>query len=242
MKKIGVILGLFLISLLLAACNNSNETDSAEEIPAANEGDSNSEEKDGTADTDSEANDKDDSNPDNEAEEDEYIEEQVSGDYLIYGEWQDGEDLLLYFTRTNDDLSREERIHQSLMESDPSQNRMFSATENFEVDGNIVNLYFNEDDDLSMASTESKLFWKALDEIGFRYGIEEYNLFNQDGERGLVFAEGNWEEPVEIEQESNRGYYVIPSEESERGEYTYISGSEAGEQIYSEDDELFDFG
>ncbi|WP_077602976.1 hypothetical protein [Oceanobacillus sojae] len=55
-------------------------------------------------------------------------------------------------------------------------------------------------------------------------------------------AEGNWEEPVEIEQESNRGYYVIPSEESERGEYTYISGSEAGEQIYSEDDELFDFG
>ncbi|WP_144558259.1 hypothetical protein [Shouchella miscanthi] len=79
----------------------------------------------------------------------------------------------------------------------------------FEVDGTILNLYFNEDDVLSMASTESNQFWEVLHEPGFRYGISEVNLFNQDGERGLVFAESIWEEPIAIEPEPNRGYYVV---------------------------------
>ncbi|GAA0339463.1 hypothetical protein ACFQ4Z_08180 [Oceanobacillus oncorhynchi subsp. oncorhynchi] len=250
MKKIGVVLGLFLFIFVLAACNNTNETDSEEETPSNNEADSeedgnetdsNKPEEDAASDENPAENEEENNHSDNEAEEQDYTEEQVSGDYLIHAEWLDGTDLLLYFTRTADEMTREERIHQSLMESDPSQRDLFSATTNFEVDGTAVNLYYNEDDDLSMASTESAMFWEALNEIGFRYGLDEFNLFNQDGERGLTFAENHWEEPVEIEQEPNRGYYVMSPEETERGEHTYISGAVAEEEIAAEDGELFDF-
>ncbi|MFD1067835.1 hypothetical protein [Oceanobacillus locisalsi] len=251
MKKIGVVFGLFLFSFVLAACNNTNETDSADETPSNNEADSeedvnetesNNPEEGAASDENPAENEEANDHSDNEAEEQEYTEEQVSGDYLIHAEWLDGTDLLLYFTRTADEMTREERIHQSLMESDPSQRDLFSATTNFEVDGTEANLYFNEDDDLSMASTESAMFWEALNEIGFRYGLDEFNLFNQDGERGLVFAENQWQDPVDIEQEPNRGYYVMSPEETERGEHTYISGAVAEEEIFAEDGELLDFG
>lgn len=210
----GVVLGIVLMSSLVVACQTTNETPS---------------------------NDGKDSTQKDEGEEENYTEEQVAGDFLIYGEWLDGTDLMFYFTRTTDDMTYEERFRQSLIESDPSQRELFSTMTNFEIDGTVVNLYFNENDDLSMASTESKQFWEALHEVGFRYGMGEMNLFNQNGERGLVFAENRWEETVQLEPEPNRGYYVVSSEKSERGKYTYISGAVAGEDISTEDGKLFDF-
>ncbi|WP_440897475.1 hypothetical protein ACS127_05770 [Amphibacillus sp. Q70] len=232
MKKIGVILGLILISLVVAACNNTSETDSNSESSA------NDDENIGETEvTEDENNGQDDG-----TEESDYTEEYAAGDYLVYGDRYETTEFRFYFTRTAEELTREERFHQSLIESDPSQRDLFSAVTDFEVDGTVVNLYFDENDTLSMASTESAQFWEVLHEIGFRFGIDEFNLFNQDGERGLTFAEGYWEEPVEIEQEPNRGYYVMPTEESERGEYTYISGAVAGEDIYTADGELLDFG
>lgn len=234
LKKMRVVLGLVFISLVVAACNNANETPS------------NSNEDIGEIETtegeEISASDDDTAKNDEDAEELDYTEEQVAGDFLIYGEWLEGTDFMLYFTRTTDEMTREERFHQSLIESDPSQRDLFSATTNFEVDGTVVNLYYNENDHLSMASTESAQFWEVLHAIGFRYGFDEFNLFNQDGERGLTFAESYWEEPVEIEQEPNRGYYVVSPEKSERGEFTYISGAVAGEEIYADDGELLDFG
>ncbi|GIN73409.1 hypothetical protein J14TS2_38840 [Bacillus sp. J14TS2] len=236
MKKVGVVFGLLLMTLAVAACNTTNETSSQGETGTTDD-------KQGSAsDDDAVKNDDESNDSDNEAEEQEYTEEEVTGDFLIYGEWLEGTDLVLYFTRTTDEMTREERFHQSLMESDPSQRELFSDTTKFEVDGKAANLYFDENDDLSMASTESSQFWEVLNEIGFRYGIEEFNLFNQDGERGLALAENHWEEPVKIEEEPNRGYYVMSPEESERGEYTYISGAVAEEEIYADDGELFDFG
>lgn len=223
---------------MLAACNNTNETNSADETPE----DSNQTESNDAGENSDTVKSREESQGSTEAVEEDYAEEQVSGDYLIYGEWLEGTGLLLYFTRTTEDLTREDRIHQSLKESDPSQRDLFSAMDNFEIDGTTANLYFNEDDDLSMASTESAQFWEALNEIGFRYGLEKFDLFNQEGERELTFAEGYWEEPVEIEQEPNRGYYVMSPEKTEQGEYTYISGAVAEEEIYTEDDELLDFG
>lgn len=67
------------------------------------------------------------------------------------------------------------------------------------------------------------------------------NLFNQDGERGLTFAESIWEEPIAIEPEPNRGYYVVSLDSSKRGESTYVSGIVTEESIYGEGDELFSF-
>ncbi|WP_080874444.1 hypothetical protein [Oceanobacillus timonensis] len=232
MKKIGVVLGLFLICFVFAACNNTNETDSTDAT------ESNDAEGDAVSD-DAAENNEEGIEQDNEAEEQDYTEEQVSRDYLIYGEWLEGTDLLLHFTRTTDDLTREERLHQSLMESDSSQRNLFSATTKFEVDGTQANLYFNEDDDLSMASTESAQFWEVMNEIGFRYGLDAFNLLNQDGERGLTFAENHWEEPIEIEQEPNRGYYVMNPEKTEQGEHTYISGAVAGEETYTDDEDYY---
>ncbi|MBY7142618.1 hypothetical protein KFZ56_05895 [Virgibacillus sp. NKC19-3] len=246
MKKVGVVLGLVFISFMVVACNNTDETDSADETSSNNEGDgietgANDANEDTSSDKDIVKDEDEGSNQDNEAEEQDYTEERVAGDYLIYGEWLEGTDFLLYFTRTTDELTSEERLHQSFMESDPSQRDLFSATTDFEVDGTAANLFYREDDDLSMASTESAQFWEVLHEIGFRYGLDAFNLFNQDGERGLGFAENYWEEPVDIEQEPNRGYYVVSPEQSERGEDTYISGAVAEEEIYTEDDELLDF-
>lgn len=241
MKKFSLVLGMIFMSLVVTACNPANEppsinTEDRDEIESIDVEES----SDPDADT---VKNNDEDNYHNEGDQAlDYTEEQVAGEFLIYGDWLDGADLMLYFTRTTDEMTREERFHQSLIESDPSQRDLFSEVVDFEVDGSVANLYFNEKDDLSMASTESAQFWEVLREIGFRYGIEEVNLFNQDGERGLTFAENTWEEPVEIEQDPNRGYYVMPAEESERGEYTYISSAAAGEEIYTEDGELLDFG
>ncbi|MFK3937615.1 hypothetical protein ACI2JA_08890 [Alkalihalobacillus sp. NPDC078783] len=174
-------------------------------------------------------------------EDEEYTEEQVRGGYLIYTEVLEGQDLVYSFVRTPEDLSVEERFHQSLMESDQSQRELFSNVSDFELDGTTANFYYDENETLSMASSESSIFWSMLDEIGFRFGVEEANLFNQDGERGLQFAENEWNEPIEIESELNRGYYVITQETSNDGEPLYISGATAEEEMNDPNGEPFTF-
>ncbi|WYP26757.1 hypothetical protein NSQ54_01165 [Alkalihalobacillus sp. FSL W8-0930] len=174
-------------------------------------------------------------------DDEEYTEEQVSGGYLIYTEVFEGQDLVYSFVRTPEDLSVEERFHQSLMESDQSQRELFSNVYDFELDGTTVNLYYDENETLSMASTESAIFWSMLDEIGFRFGVEEANLFNQDGERGLQFAENEWNEPIDIENKPNRGYYVLTEETTDDGEPLYISGALAGEEMNDPNGEAFTF-
>lgn len=250
MKKMRAVSMLACFSLALVACSNDDDTDTAvDSAPNGEEGtsttepiedDDDSESNNGT-DSD-EDNDTDDANGINEADDaPDYTEEQVTGDYLIHLERSEELGVQLYFTRTSGDMTRDQLLHESLQESDPSQRQLFSAVTDFEVDGAAANLYFNEDDVLSMASTESNQFWEVLHEIGFRYGIKEINLFNQDGERGLTFAENTWEDPVEIEQEPNRGYYVVAADSSEQGENTYVSGAVTEESIYGADDELLNF-
>ncbi|WP_416150116.1 hypothetical protein ACM26V_03745 [Salipaludibacillus sp. HK11] len=235
MKKRNMNSGIVCVTLVVAACNNAEETEPANEM--SSNGEENIEQTESI-------NNEDEGNDNESGEEmsDEYTEEEVTGDFLIYSDRTEPSDLMFYFTRTTDEMTREELFEQSLIESDPSQDQLLSTMTNFEVDGTVVNLYFDENDNLSMASTESDQFWEVLHEIGFRFGIDEINLFNQDGERGLTFAENIWEEPIEIEQEPTRGYYVMSEDNSERGEYTYISGAVAEEEIYTEDDDLLDFG
>lgn len=174
-------------------------------------------------------------------DDEEYTEEQVSGGYLIYTEVLEGQDLVYSFVRTPEDLNVEERFHQSLMNSDQSQQELFSNVYDFELDGKTANFYYDENETLSMASSESLIFWSMLDEIGFRFGVEEANLFNQDGERGLQFAENEWNEPIEVENELNRGYYVLTEETSDDGEPLYISGAVAGEEMSDPNGEAFTF-
>ncbi|PPA70100.1 hypothetical protein [Jeotgalibacillus proteolyticus] len=234
MNKMIVIPVLFLLSLMLAACNSESENGSD------NEGESNPTGQ--KEETPVEVDEEDAGSQEDESEEANYTEENVKGDYIIYSERADELGLLYYFTRTAEDLPHQELLHRSLVESDTSLRNLFSAVTNFEVQGTAANFYYNEDDNLSMASTESEEFWEVLNELGFRFGIEEFNLLNQDGERGLTFAENYWEEPVKIEPEPNRGYYVVSAENSERGELTYVSAAVAGEEIYDDNGELLDFG
>ncbi|GAF11156.1 hypothetical protein JCM19046_1656 [Bacillus sp. JCM 19046] len=250
MKKMTIVVLLSSLTFSMAACsdddasNTSVDSSSNEEAgtnttePVENEEDdesTNDLDNDETDDTDNEsgAGEKDDTP--------EYREEQVTGEYIIHLERSEELPLQLYFLRTTDEMTREQLIHESLNESDPSQRQLFSQVTDFEVDGTTLNLYFNEDDVLSMASTESNQFWEVLHELGFRYGISEVNLCNQDGERGVNFAENTWEEPIAIEPETNRCYYVILLESSERGESTYVSGAIAEETIFGDEDELLSF-
>lgn len=174
-------------------------------------------------------------------DDEEYTEEQVSGGYLIYTEVLEGQDLVYSFVRTPEDLNVEDRFHQSLMNSDQSQQELFSNVYDFELDGTTANFYYDVNETLSMASSESLIFWSMLDEIGFRFGVEEANLFNQDGERGLQFAENEWNEPIDIENKPNRGYYVLTEETSNDGEPLYISGVVAGEEMNDPNGEAFTF-
>ncbi|MEK4563291.1 hypothetical protein MKX54_01185 [Alkalihalobacillus sp. FSL R5-0424] len=174
-------------------------------------------------------------------DDEEYTEEQVSGGYLIYTGVLEGQDLVYSFVRTPENISVEERFHQSLMESNQSQRELFSNVYDFELDGTTANFYYDENETLSMASSESSIFWSMLNEIGFRFGVEEANLFNQDGERGLQFAENEWNEPIEIENKLNRGYYVLTVETSDDGEPLYISGVVAEEETNDPNGEPFTF-
>ncbi|MDQ0208336.1 hypothetical protein [Alkalicoccobacillus murimartini] len=253
MKNVGLMVALSLFSLTLLACNNTNEptapsestqNENNDEVEIAEEEDEVTNDQNEQNIEEEPSSNSDAVNTDNEEDQDEqtdYSEEKVSGDYLIYIERLDGIDIMYHFTRTTDDMTREQLLHQSFIESDPSQNELFSAVTDFEVKGNVANLYYNEDDTLSTASTESSQFWDVVDEIGFRYDIDEVNLFNQDGERGLIFAENDWEEPINIEQEPNRGYYVMSPEKTERGENTYIGVVTVEEEIYTAEGELMDF-
>ncbi len=232
-------------SLTLVACSSDADSDTSVDSSSNEESGSRESEPVEPEDEDESVDETDGSHNENGAgEEDdpsEYSEEQVTGEYIIHLERSEELPLQLYFLRTTDEMTREQLLFESLTESDPSQRQHFSNMTDFAVEGTVANLYFDEDDVLSMASTESNQFWEVLHELGFKYGISEVNLFNQDGERGLTFAESIWEEPIAIEPEPNRGYYVVSLDSSKRGESTYVSGIVTEESIYGEGDELFSF-
>lgn len=214
LRKIASVAGLISVSLLAVACNDTTEENPSNNggTPEGASSDQSEEQasvsnRDETEEEDSLNEDHDEENGDSDEEKD-YTEERVAGDYLIFAEPHESFGVVFQFTRTAEELTREERFQQSLQESDPSQQDLFSATTHYEMDERTANFYYNDEDTLSMASTESNQFWEVLHELSFRFGINEINLFNQDGERDLHFAQMTIEEPIEVDHAPNRGYYV----------------------------------
>ncbi len=243
LRKIASVAGLISVSLLAVACNDTTEENPSNNggTPEGASSDQSEEQasvsnRDETEEEDSLNEDHDEENGDND-----YTEERVAGDYLIFAEPHESFGVVFQFTRTADELTREERFQQSLQESDPSQRDLFSATTHYEMDERTANFYYNDEDTLSMAATESNQFWEVLHELSFRFGINEINLFNQDGERDLHFAQMTIEEPIEVDHAPTRGYYVRLPENHDQGESQYVSGNSVGKEMYYDDDELLDF-
>jgi hypothetical protein len=166
-------------------------------------------------------------------------EETVDGSMIIngYRDYEENEELITFsFHRSNQQLSLEERLFDSLKES--VETDKLEELDRITVDGTTASLYFSENERLqSMASTEQLYFTDMLYAISSLYGIETLDFY-VDENLGIEFGQTGTVESMEVETPQNRGFYVYGDIDGTR---TYISGIFAEEIITDEAGDLMDF-
>ncbi|WP_445509691.1 hypothetical protein ACUMHR_17760 [Rossellomorea marisflavi] len=140
----------------------------------------------------------------------------VPPDYFIETDNYDtGREFLTIFTIKRDDKrdqSREERLTASLMENDPSEQKILESYTKLTVDGANLKVDFQEDGNLlSATSAQHKMFYDSLIGISHLYGIEEITFVNPEGEEKITVAERMVDAPIVVEDErgNSQGYYTI---------------------------------
>ncbi|TSB47789.1 hypothetical protein [Alkalicoccobacillus porphyridii] len=247
MGKISRIAGTASIAFLLIGCQTSEdetealETEQVEDLTPDehNNGDVQEDANDGTEETQENTNDLD-----------AYAETEETPNYFIDTNSIDGEidgvfDFYTAFSIRRDaeqDLLAEDRLEMSLIDNDPSEQELLSSFADLSVEGSILYVNFNVDDNqLAATSAQSSLFYNSLIGISDLYGIEEIIFLNPDGEEDIIVAERGVDKPIKVEDERglSRGYYTIYDEGLEQT--LFLSGGEIGEQLENEDGEPLSF-
>lgn len=232
MKKIYLFLTAMSFSFLFVACGQDDESENGTETDddtqeEAIEDDTNGESGEAAED------------PADEPEESTVTEETIDGSFTVYGhrDFAENEELLTFsFHRSDQQLSLEERLLDSLVES--TETDKLDELDSITVEENTASLYFTENEQLlSMASAEQIYLTETLHEISALYGIETIEFYSGD-DLGIEFGQSGTVETMEVEVPDNRGYYVYGDID---GETTYISGVAAGEEVTNENGELMTF-
>jgi major membrane immunogen (membrane-anchored lipoprotein) len=242
MKRTYLLIAISLLFLLMACGQNDTgeETDEAENGTQTEDevSDENGEEEE----TESEPNEDQETASENEdisEEEQTVTEETIDGSFIVYGhrDYEGNEELLTFsFQRSDQQLSLEERLMDSLVES--AETDKLDALDRITIEGSTASLYFTENEQLlSMASTEQLYFTEMLYEISSLYGIETLEFYVGD-EPGVDFGQTGTVETMEVEAPDNRGFYVYGEVDEET---TYISGVAAEEEMSNESGELMNF-
>ncbi|MEW4305524.1 hypothetical protein [Rossellomorea marisflavi] len=159
----------------------------------------------------------------------------VTPDYFIETDTYDtGREFLTMFTIKRDDgkdQSREERLAASLMENDPSEQKILESYTKLTVEGPNLKVDFQEDGNLlSATSAQHSMFYDSLLGISHLYGIEEITFVNPEGEENITVAERKVDAPIVVADERGRskGYYTLYDKE---GKQTwFIPASELDER------------
>ncbi|MFK3937561.1 hypothetical protein ACI2JA_08615 [Alkalihalobacillus sp. NPDC078783] len=141
------------------------------------------------------------------------------------------------------DYSIEERLKQSLIENDPTEQKILDSFTDMSLDWPELKITFNaEETELSTTPGVRTLFFDSLLGISDLYGIEQIIFLNSDGENDVTVTERLVDEPIAVENERglSRGYYTIYDDELEQT--LFISGSALeDEDVVDENGEALTF-
>ncbi|MCM2603137.1 hypothetical protein NDQ57_00255 [Rossellomorea marisflavi] len=147
----------------------------------------------------------------------------VTSDYFIETDTYDtGREFLTMFTIKRDDgkdQNREERLAASLMENDPSEQKILESYTKLTVEGQNLRVDFQEDGNLlSATSAQHSMFYDSLLGISHLYGIEEITFVNPEGEENITVAERKVDAPIVVadEWERSKGYYTLYDKEGKQ--------------------------
>jgi outer membrane murein-binding lipoprotein Lpp len=147
----------------------------------------------------------------------------VTPDYFIETDTYDtGREFLTMFTIKRDngkDQNREERLAASLMENDPSEQKILESYTKLTVEGQNLRVDFQEDGNLlSATSAQHSMFYDSLFGISHLYGIEEITFVNPEGEENITVAERKVDAPIVVADERGRskGYYTLYDKEEKQ--------------------------
>ncbi|GEN44379.1 hypothetical protein [Alkalibacillus haloalkaliphilus] len=236
MRKLLFLIGSLILLVGLIACSDNSE-DANEENGLGDDIEQDSEDNDQSEEVE-------DSNDDQENEEDVYTEETIDSPYYITGRivmlGENSEALGFHFQRQDADQSREERLLQSLQESDFTSIDVLADLEDVRlVDDSTIDLIFNEDHKLRiLTSAEQYFLTEMLHEFSDLYGFSTINFYVED-DQGVIYGQYGDLETMEVELEENRGYYVYEDPVEQPPEPLFLNAQTVGEEV--KDETLFNF-
>ncbi|MCK0471747.1 hypothetical protein [Halalkalibacter sp. APA_J-10(15)] len=166
-----------------------------------------------------------------EPEEDEILEERIAEEFVLYTDFELVDEtemavMTLQLEQLESPRDMNMRFMDSLVASDFTSNQVLAELLEVTIeDGSQVTLVFSENEQLmSMASTEQLMFDEMLMEISHFYGIDELKFYVEDSP-GITYGQMGEVETMTVNREENRGYYAVSNSDS------YVSGRHIGQSM-----------
>ncbi|KIL46412.1 hypothetical protein [Jeotgalibacillus campisalis] len=255
MIKLTKIGGVAALAFLLASCQDAeNETteDSVESVNETSQDETDVEDKEvpeTEEDTDENSAEEDmeeDSSSDASDTKSDGKEETMASEYFIHSHTYSAETAFLtaYSIDRKDGLnsSKEERLKQSLIESDPSEQEILGTYTEMTAEWPELHVNFTEEGNiLSTTTAQTGMFYDSLIGISDLFGIEQILFFNPDGEEDIIVAQSPIDEPIMIKEErgQTRGYYTIYDKDLEQT--LFLPGGMLEEKAADESGEALSF-
>lgn len=244
MKAFQMLMGVTSIGVFLAACSVGEEPEpSTGSEPISEETEENeqqtnqpdetteqenieSDDQTNESDTDDNVETAEEESVEAETEGADYTEQQIHEPFSLHGVWtHQGEQeisLLSFEYHVAGETTKEDRILESLKQSDFTSSQILDELDKVQLDDSTVELHFTADEKVtSMASTEQTMFSDMLGELAYLYGIEEIAFYVED-EPGILYGQTGEINGLSVESSENRGYYLLTDQEEVST--TYLSG------------------
>ncbi|GAB3055525.1 hypothetical protein ACFOU0_01840 [Salinicoccus sesuvii] len=270
MKIIGKAVGLIFLVFLLSSCQSS-ESEESEDVSPEDEADQSQVQPADESIETGEGNDESkteqtindemgesgEEQSNNEDQEESSSEENIetAGSYSDFDEspnyfveshtYDSGHEFLTAFLIDRNEgsgIQFDERLHTSLIESDPSEQNIFESFSDLSTKWPTLEIYFDaEENELSTTTAQTTLFYDSLIGISDLYGIEEIQFFNAESEQDITVAQRLVDAPIIVKDErgETRGYYTIYDAHLEQT--LFLPGGVLDESIVDVNDELLSF-
>ncbi|MGD7044318.1 hypothetical protein [Jeotgalibacillus proteolyticus] len=255
MLKITKIGGAAALAFLLASCQDAENETSEESVESVNETSQNetdledkevTETEESSEENSSNGDMEEDSSSDASDIQSNAEEGAIATDYFIQSHTYIAETAILtaYSIKRKDgqNSSPEERLKQSLIENDPSEQEILRNYTEMTAEWPELHVNFTEEgNQLSTTSAQTNMFYDSLIGISDLYGIEQIIFFNPDGEKDIIVAQSPIDEPIVIEEErgQTRGYYTIYDKDLEQT--LFLPGGALEEKTADENGEALSF-
>ncbi len=220
-------------TLLLMACGSTDDT-----TEAPDDSDVNKQEEDSTEQEEQEESEAPESEEETEPE---FVEITLEGSLIpvVNWVWLDNQDIMTFAVeRAEQELTKEERLKESLIQSDFTNHQSFHELLEVSIDDSTATLVFSQNQMfMSLASTEQLLLDEMLYQLTALFGVDTLVFYVED-QRGLDYGQTGRIETMSMEAESNRGYYLLVDEEAqgEREHALYVPRYQSDDRMTTESD------